>query len=64
MEEVKAGRWKREVYPWEELVNSGDSFEIPVDKRSTGRQLVFAANRKSGEKLYRFDSSSGHVVKV
>lgn len=57
-------RWKRETYPWDELKSSGDSFLVPLDKRGTGRQLVFAANKKRGEKLFRFDSSSGEVIKL
>lgn len=59
-------KWKRETYPWDEIIagGSGASFEIPLDKRGTGRQLVFAANKKYGEKLFRFDSRSGEVIKL
>ena len=64
MTEAVVKKWKREIYPWDELVNSGDSFEVTLDKRGTGRQLVFAANNKAGEKLYRFDSGSGEVIKL
>lgn len=64
MTEIKEKRWNREKYPWETLVNSGDSFVVPEDKRKTGRQLVFAANKKAGSTLYRFDSSSGKVVLI
>lgn len=64
MTEEVVRRWKREVYCWDELVNSGDSFLIPLEKRGTGRQLVFAANKKAGEKLFRFDSGSGEVIKI
>jgi hypothetical protein len=64
MTEEVVRKWKREIYPWLELVNSGDSFLIPLDKRGTGRQLVFAANQKAGETKYRFDSSSGEVIKL
>ena len=66
MVEEVVRRWKREVYPWNEIISggSGASFEIPLDKRGTGRQLVFAANKKAGEKLFRFDSGSGEVIKL
>lgn len=64
MAEEIVRKWKRETYPWLELVNPGDSFLVPLDKRGTGRQLVFAANQKAGEKLYRFDSGSGEVIKL
>lgn len=57
-------KWKREVYPWDELTESGHSFLVPLEKRGTGRQLVFAANKKAGESRYRFDSSSGEVIRL
>jgi hypothetical protein len=63
-EEVKQQRWVREHYPWASLENSGDSFVVPEDKRKTGRQLVFAANKKAGGGVYRFESGSGSVVRV
>lgn len=62
VEDVKDKRWSREVYPWETLVNSGDSFEIPESKRKTGRQLVFAANKKAGSSKFKF--VDGKVVLV
>jgi len=61
-EDVKEKRWSRESYPWETLVNSGDSFDIPEDKCKTGRQLVFAANKKVCVKKYKF--VEGKVVLV
>ena len=64
MVEEVVRRWKREVYPWDEIINSGDSFLIPLEKRGTGRQLVFAANKKRGEKIFRFDSGSGEVIRL
>lgn len=56
-------RWTRYEYPWDELTKVGDSFEIPEDKKLTGRQLIYAANKKALNGV-RYKHEQGRVVRI